>query len=515
MSTRTIYPFVFLLFAFPATAQTPVLTQHYNNARTGVNVEETLLTPLNVSTTKFGQLFSYSVDGAIVGQALYLPAVSIPGKGTHNVVYVATMNDSVYAFDADSNSGTNASPLWQTSVLPSGATAVPISVEKGGVITGWTQVGIVSTPVIDPSTNTLYVIAKDYLNGITSNRLYGLDVTTGAETFTPILIAANFTNGGKTYTFNNLTQINRPGLLLANGILYIGFGSDGSNGPEQGWVLAYSAATSTSIPQFRGAFNDEPGRCCAAIWQTGGGLSADAAGNVYAETGDGFASNGTNFGESVLRLSLTPSGLKLDDWFTPYNWSYLWKNDLDLTTSPLILPAQTGPHRYLAIGLGKEGTIYVLDRTNMGHLCTTCTSGDTQIVQELPNVISAGLNQSLVYWNGTVYTLGQSTSIKAWTLNEGVLSSTPTAESNVTDAWHSGIISANENKNAIFWDLSGFESSAVLQAFDAVTLQQIYSAKQAGTRDLLPTAAHFAKIMEMNGKVYVGTNTSLVVFGLF
>jgi hypothetical protein len=514
MSTRAIYSFVFLVFLFtiPSIAQIQVLTQHYNNTRTGANLDETILTPSNVVWTKFGKLFSHSVDGAIVGQALYLPAVSIPGKGVHNVVYVATMNDSVYAFDAESGAGSNASPLWKTRVLPTGATAVPISVQRGYSTTGWAQVGVASTPVIDSTTKTLYLIAKDYLNGVATNRLYGLNVATGAEKFSPVTIAASFTSGGKKYVFDNFTQINRPALLLENGILYIGFGSNGGNGFEEGWVLAYGISNST--PNFRGAFNDEPGRCCAAVWQTGGGLSADSAGNVYAETGDGYVIAGTNFGESILKLTLTSGGLTLADWFTPYNWEYLWKHDMDLTTSPLILPTQTGAHPYLAIGVGKEGTLYVLDRTHMGHLCTTCTNGDTQIVQELPNAIGGGLNQSLAYWNETVYTFGQSSSIKAWALRGGLLSSTPIAESGVTDAWHSGIISANGTSNAIFWDLSGFDSSAVLQAFDANTLQQIYSAKQAGSRDLLPAAAHFAKVMEVNGKVYVGTDSSLVVFGL-
>jgi len=509
-----------LLFAIPAIAQTKVLTAHYNNLRTGANPQETILTPSNVVWTKFGKLFSHSVDGAIVGQALYLPAVSIPGKGTHNVVYVATMHDSVYAFDADTNSGANASPLWRTRVLPSGATSVPISVQGAGTTTGWTEVGVVSTPVIDSTTGILYVIAKDYLHGIVSNRLYGLNVATGAEKFTPILIAASFISGGTTYVLNNLPQVNRSALLLANGVLYIAFGSNGvtnGKGLEQGWVLAYSAATSTSIPKLRGAFNDEPGKCCAAIWQTGGGISADSAGNVYAATGDGIFSPGTNFGESVLKLKLTSSGLKLADWFTPYNWYDLWKHDEDLTTSPLILPTQSGAHPNLAIACGKAGTIYVLDRTNMGHICSTCTTTDTQIVQEIPG--AAYGTQSFTFWNETLYTYGIGGTgylpIKAWTIRRGLLSSTPTAESNVPGAWHSGVVSSNGTGNAILWIVTGAGSIARLAAFDAVTLQRIYFSTQAGTRDLLPAASHFSKLMEVHGKVYVGTNSSLAVFGLF
>jgi len=507
-----------LLFAIPSVAQTRVLTAQYNNQRTNANVKETILNPSNVVPTKFGKLFSHSVDGAIVGQSLYLPAVSIPGKGTHNVVYAATMHDSIYAFDADTNSGTNAAPLWRTRVLPSGATPVPIGVQGAGGVTGWTEVGVVSTPVIDVQNGILYVVAKDYLHGIVSNRLHGLNVATGMEAFTPILIAASFASGGKTYVFNNLSQVNRPALLLASGILYIAFGSNGvenGKGQQQGWVLAYSAKTSTSMVKLLGAFNDEPGKGSGGIWQTGGGLSADLTGNVYAATADGPFVAGTNFGQSILKLTLH-KGLQLADWFTPHNWAALRKGDLDLTISPLILPTQSGAHPNLAIGVGKEGTIYVLDRTKMGHLCTTCTHGDTQIVQELPGALghARGMILSFAYWNGTVYTSHPGWPIKAWTLSGGLLPSTPTTESNVSCFCHSGVVSANGTANAILWELDGTQSNAQLLAFDAITLQQIYSARQAGTRDLLPPAAHFAKLMEIHGKVYVGTNSTLAVFGL-
>ena len=497
--------------------QRSVLTWHYNNMRWGANLRETILTPSNVVWTQFGKLFSQPVDGAIVGQALYLPNVSVPNKGIHNVVYVATMNDSVYAFDADNNAGTNAFPLWKTRVLPSGATPVPISVQRGGGTTGWTEVGVVSTPVIDPATGILYVVAKDYLNGIVSNRLWGLSVSTGAKKFAPVPISATFTSGGKTYTFNNLTQVNRPALLLSNGIVYIAFGSNGSNGQEQGWVIAYSAATSTSpTPQFRGAFNDEPGNYNAAIWQKGAGPSADSAGNIYVETGDGQVVAGVNFGESVLKLSHTGSVLTLVDWFTPYNWNYLKSNDLDLNDSVLILPNQPGSHPYLAMGVGKEGTLYVLDRTKMGGLCSTCTSGDTQIVQELPTAVGHETG-SLVYWNGRVYSSGVAAPIMAWSLNNGLLSTAPIAQSVKVSGGHSPVLSANGLTNGILWQLQGggTNTNNALQAFDALTLARIYAASQSSGRDSLPSLPHFAQLMEVNGKVYVGTNSSLVVFGLF
>ncbi len=496
-------------------AQPSVLTWHYDNTRSGANLEETILTPSNVVWTQFGRLFSQPVDGVIVGQALYLPNVSIPNKGIHNVVYVATMNDSVYAFDADNNQGGNATPLWTARVLPSGATPVPISVQGGGLTTKWTEVGVVSTPVIDPTTGILYVVAKDYLNGVVRNRLYGLSVTTGARQFVPVPITATFVSGGKTYTFNNLTQVNRPALLLNNGVIYIAFGGNGGDGQEQGWVIAYKAATSSSpTPTLCGAFDDEPGHYWAAIWQKGAGLSADSEGYIYGETGEGAVSSGTNFGVSVLKLNPASTSLTLADWFTPYNWNYLNTNDMDLNDSVLILPDQLGPHPYLAIAVGKEGTLYVLDRSNMGHLCSWCTStsGDAQIVQEISGMIGPHTG-SLVYWHDRVYSNGVSSPIMAWLLNNGLLSTAPIAQSHIVAGGHSPVLSANGTSNGVLWQLQGSGPNA-LTAFDALSLKRIYGADQTNGRDALPPFPHFAQLVEVNGKVYVGTNSSLVVFGL-
>ena len=504
----------FLSLTINSLGQRSVTTWHYDNMRSGANSQETVLTPSNVVWTQFGKLFTQPVDGAIVGQALYLPNVSIPNKGTHNVVYVATMNDTVYAFDADSNSRTNVKPLWKKRVLVSGATPVPISVQKGGNVTGWTQVGVVSTPVIDTATGILYVLAKDYLNGIATNRLWGLSVNSGAKKFTPIEISATFSFGGNTYSFNNLTQVNRPALLLDNGDVYIAFGSNGSAGFEQGWVMAYSAATPTSpTPQFRGAFDDEPGTYHAGIWQKGAGPSADSAGYVYVETADGHASvPGVNLGESVLKLAQNGNELILADWFTPFNWNYLRSKDLDLNDSVLLLPDQAGIHPYLAIAVGKQGTLYVLDRTNMGGLCSDCTKVDTQIVQELQNAVGHETG-SLVYWNGRVYSSGGSSPIEAWVLNNGLLSNSPAAQSIKVAGGHSPVVSANGTSNGILWQLNGNGPNA-LQAFDAMTLESIYSANQSKGRDALPSMPHFAQFVEVNGKLYVGTNSALVVFGL-
>jgi hypothetical protein len=199
-----------------------VTTWHYDNARTGANLNETILNLANVNPNTFGKLFDLPADGAVIGQVLYLLNVSIPGKGTHNVVYAATMHDSVYAFDADSNTGPNASPLWQVSLLAPGATPVPMTVQGCFATTAWTEVGIVATPVIDSATGTIYVVAKTYENGNSVFRLHALDTTTGSEKFGgAVQIAATYSVNGQTDTFNPLAETNRPALLLTNGRAYL------------------------------------------------------------------------------------------------------------------------------------------------------------------------------------------------------------------------------------------------------------------------------------------------------
>lgn len=483
-------------------AQTAVTTWHYDNARTGANSHETILTPINVNSAQFGQLFTQPVDGLVVGQALYLPGVTIPGAGLHNVVYVATMHDSVYAFDADNATGNNVSPLWHTSFLIDGATTVPIAMQGCGSTTQWTEVGILSTPVIDPVAGTLYVVAKTYENSAFVHRLHALDVTTGLEkTGSPVVISAVGTNAN----FSDAMQVNRPALLLDKGNLYIAFGSNGCRGDyEQGWVVSYRAATLEPL----GAYNDEPGESAAAIWMRGGGLSADADGNIYGATADGPFMYGTNFGQSVIKLSQAGHELQLVDWFTPFNEAYLDKHDLDMSEPVLVLPPQKGKYRRLLAAVGKEGTIYLLNRQNLGHFCITCTLADSQIVEELPGF--APETGALVYWNNTIYTTGAGVPIKALALSDGYLSNTPSAYTKGTSQGHTPIISANGATDGILWT-TGFE----LIAYNATTLAKIYSSSQAANgRDALPPLPHFANLMVASGKVYVGTNNSLVVFGL-
>jgi hypothetical protein len=498
-----------LMLALPQVhmlAQTSVTTWHYDNGRSGANTHESVLTPSSVNSAGFRKLFTKPVDGIIVGHALYLPALDIPGQGVHNVVYVATMHDSVYAFDADNADTT---PLWVTSILnfsPPGASPVPASVKKETGI-GWTEVGVISTPVIDPATGTLYLVAETFENGNVAHRLHALDVTTGQEKFGgPATIAATYTLNGVTTTFADLYQINRPGLLLVNGHIYIAFGSNCCNDYSQGWVLSYNAATLLQ----EGAWTAEPGKTLASIWQKGAGISADSSGNVYAETGEGFYAEGTNLSISVVKLSQSVTALALADWFTPYNRQYLSDIDRDLNDTPLILPDQLGPYPHELIAEGKEGTIYVLNRDNMGQFCSTCTASDTQIVQEIPQ--GAGKNSgSPVYWNNRVYFTGQGSPVQAYTISNGTLVVPPFLEPMQINGGGHAILTANGSSNGILWFINGKS----LWALDAITLNTLYTSDQASNgRDTVPPLAHFATPIAADGKVFIGTQNSLVVYGL-
>jgi hypothetical protein len=454
-------------------------------------------------------LFSQPVDGFVAGQALYLSGVTIPGKGVHNVVYVATQHDSVYAFDADSASGPNANPLWMTSILsysPQGATSVPISVTGGHGITGFTERGITSTPVIDPATNTMYVVADTYENHAVVHRLHALDVRSGEEVMGgPTTIAATFTVNGNTYSFQDHYQTNRPGLLLVNGHVYIGWGGPGYNTFEQGWVMSYNATTL----QQEGAFDVEPGAYYASVWQHGAALSADSSGHVYAETGEGFYVPGLNLSETVFKLGQVGSTLNLVDYFTPYNHLFLSQDDDDMADGVLVIPDHGGTYPHELVAASKAKTVYVLNRDNMGQLCDTCTTGDMQIVQEFD--LPFGETGFPAYWNGMVYFTPPINPIQAYALNTdtGMLSLVAQSAS-LPGAGHPFVTSSGTS-NGVLWTNNG---SSVM-ALNAVTLQSIYNTNQAANqRDKLPVLVHFPMPIVANGKLFVGTTVSLVVYGV-
>jgi hypothetical protein len=487
-------------------AQLPVPTSRGDNARTGANTSETLLTPSNVNKNSFGRLFSVPVDYVVMAQPLYVPNVNIPGQGIHNVVYVVTQADSVYAIDADTGA-----QLWYDSMLNGGTTASGKYLPCG-TAPGFNQEGIVGTPAIDTTTNTMYLVAKTLLNTTVRHHLHALDISTGNERAgSPVLITAQSTSKkGHVTVFNSLHQKNRPGLLLSNGILYLGFGSNYCNDNNTGWVLSYDAASLSQLA----VFNTSPDYGLTSIWQTGNGLAADVVGNLFVETAEAGAnrydvpSGGETYCNSVVKL--TPN-LTVGDYFTPWTVAYLNANDLDLsTTGALVLPDQDGPYPHELIAGGKEGIAYVLNRDALGMF----SLNDSQVLQEVtlvPNTNNDVLFSSPAYWNNTVYFAPNGSPLLAFPLSGGLLGTPLTTAVSYTGGGHSPSISANGNSNGIVWDMTG-----QLLAFDAVSLKLLYTTNQAPNgRDKLPPIGHFVTQTVANGKVYVATKNSLEAYGLF
>ena len=535
---RTVLSTLFLcLFLVPcAVAQTDVLTQHNDNMRTGQNTTETILTPSNVKSTTFGKLFALSVDGYVYAQPLYKSNVSISGV-THNIIYVATENDTVYALDAD-NSGATSAPLWQASLIDTahGATPgeTPVSTPDDNFCTDLVpQIGITSTPVIDAQTGTIYVEAESKLaDGVTFiHRIHTLDMTTGAERSPgPVEIAATVpgsSDGGNAVTFDPLHQLNRPGLLLVNGTVYLGFASSCDIGPYHGWIFAYDAATLALRATYVTTPNESQGE--GGIWMSGAGLSADSNANIFASTGNGSFDGTTDFGDSILKLVMTGNTMILADSFTPFDQSSLDNSDTDLGSGGvLLLPDQTGSHPHELLEAGKGGTIFLIDRdqmtTNDQHYCSNC-SNDPQIVEELPNTL-AGLFGMPAYWNNTVYFWGSyygvSDVLQAYSLNNGLLSSTPTSTSTTSLGFPGATpsISANGNTNAIVWAIDSTKSAgpgpAVLHAFDATNVaNELWnSSLDPNNRDTAGNAVKFTVPTIANGKVYIGNQYQITVYGL-
>ena len=511
----TLFAIFFLLVCVsPSFGQTAVLTQHYDNARTGENTTETILTPANVNPTQFGKLFTQSLDGMEAGQPLYVPDVFIPALNTtHNVVYAATLHDSVYAFDADSNQGSNASPLWWVNFLDpaNGVTTLPVAGYVCTGTTGYTEFGIQGTPVIDTNRNAVYVLAMTLENGTYVHKLHALDLGTGAERFGgPVTISASVTIGNQIYRFIDKYQQQRPGLLLQDGIVYIGFGSPGCNiKTEMGWVIAYDGGTLDQV----GVFNASPGVDASAIWMSGAGLAGDGAGHIYFSTGDGLfdANTGANhYGDSVVKLGQVDGVLRLADYFTPYNQQYLFKNDFDLGSGQvLLLPDQTGGKFTLAVD--KDGTMYLLDQDNMGQFNPI---GDTQIQQEVITPVLGEVHAGLTYWNHTVYLAAERTPVMAYSFTNGKLSSGPISQAPLATANPTGgIVSSNAESDGIFWYAT--YPTKKLFAFDATNLSvELYDNAMAGTRDALSPGMHFTMPIVADGRVYINGQTELSVFGL-
>ena len=499
-----------------------VTTYQYDNTRAGADTNEFLLTPANVNVNNFGRLFTYPVDGYVFAQALVVTNVTIPDKGEHDVLYVVTENDTVYAFDADNYVPT---PYWTNSFIDAAAGIVPV---PGAAANGNIQpeVGITATPVIDPAKGTLYVEARTQetsgTNVVYVHRLHALDIGTGQERTnynSPVVISdtnypgtgtpgQNDTDGAGHILWNGVRENCRPALLLANGMVYLAYASPGDHPPYYGWVFAYDAHT---LEQ-KGVFNDDPNAGYGGIWMTGNGMAADTNGNVYLNTGNGTYDTNDDYGDSVLKFNGT-NGLTLSDYFTPSDQAMLSSQDLDISSAGLLLlPNSVGTtnHPHLLLSGSKTGTLYLLDRDNMGKYNS---ANDNQIVQELSGAVG-GMWCSPAYFNGNIYIIGNGDFLKSFTISNATMGITPTAQSSTEFGSATPTISANGTNNAIVWAMGSSGGSAILYAFNATNVaQELYNSSQNFTRDNPGSAVEFTLPTVANGKVYVGAQYALSVFG--
>ena len=547
-----------------------VLTYHNDNASTGRNLNETILTPDNVNAQTFGKVFTANLDGNVYAQPLVMSGLDIPGKGTHDVVFAATEHDSLYALDANTGA-----VLWQRSFLTTGlpeatsVTSVPIAAI--GATTIAPEIGITGTPAIDAATHTLYIVAatSEVVGGVAHyvQRLHAVDVFTGAEKLGgPKLIGdttningiyANnsplFVNGtgdgndghGHVY-FNVLRQQQRSALTVANGSVYIAWAAYQDVGPYHGWIASFDAATLA----LNGVFNTTPNAGLGGIWMAGGRLTVDTDGSLFFEVGNGgfdgdnstgqftglnaagFPARG-DYGDSLVRIAVdtvhnSPTnqningwGLKVVDYFTPYNQASLNAGDLDLgSAAPMLLPDETGSaaHPHLLVASGKEGRIYLLDRDNLGKYALNQASELTHVLTELPTALHGSLDTAAYFDQQIYYVQGYGGVAQAFAIPNGSaqLSPTPTSVSADTYAYAGSTpsISANGNVNGIVWDIDRGTNQLRAYAATGYDHELYHSGQAAGNRDVLGTAMTFEVPTVANGHVYVGTDHSVVGYGL-
>ena len=496
-----------------------VLTYHNDNARTAQNLAETVLTPTNVASSTFGKIGFYSVDGKVDGEPLYVSGMSLPGKGTHNVLIAASEHDTVYAFDADTGS-----TLWSTTLLKSGETTSDArscdQVEP--------EIGVTSTPVIDPKAGpngAVYVVAMSKNGATYHQRLHALDLASGAELFNgPIEVQAKFpgtgdNSDGRNVIFDPAQYKERVALLLLNGIIYTSWASHCDIQPYTGWIIAYNGSTlaQTSV------LNITPNGNEGAIWMSGGALAADDSGNIYLLDGNGtfdttldangFPSKG-DFGNAFLKLSTTGNQLAVADYFEMYNQAAENSSDGDLGSgSPMLIPDlkdASGNTKHLAVGAGKDANLYVVDRDAMGKF----DPSRNNIYQEITGAFSGEVFSAPAFFNGTVYMGSVGGPLQAFTTGGAHLTAAAKTSNSFAYPGASPSISANGTSNAIVWAVEN-TTPAILHAYDPVSLKELYNSNQAsGGRDQFGDGNKFITPMIANGRVFVGTTNGVAVFGL-
>ncbi|PYU27256.1 MAG: pyrrolo-quinoline quinone [Acidobacteria bacterium] len=499
---------------------TDVTTFHNDNARTGQNLTETTLTPANVNSQTFGLLRNLLVDGKVDAEPLYLSQLSLAG-GVYNVVFIATEHDSVYAFDSDTGA-----QLWKVSMLGSGETT---SDSRGcGQVSP--EIGITSTPVIDRKAGphgTIYVVAMSKKGSTYFQRLHALDVTTGAELLGgPVTIQATYpgtgaNSSGGQVIFDPKQYKERSGLLLLNGVIYTSWGSHCDINPYTAWIIGYDASNLSQSS----VLNLTPNGSEGSIWQSGGGPAADAQGNIYVLMANGTFDttldangfpSGHDYGNAFVKISTSGGTLRVADYFNMSNTVSESGADTDLGSgAPMLLPDLgdgAGSTLLLAVGAGKDGNIYIVDRSNMGKFNAT----SNHVYQQLSGAVPNGVFGVPAYFNGTVYYCDVDATLKSFTISNGKISGTPT--NTVASFTYPGVlpsVSANGSSNGIVWAIEN-TGTAVLHAFAASDLtRELYNSNQASSgRDHFGSGNKFITPMISDGKIFAATTNGVAVFGL-
>jgi hypothetical protein len=511
-------------YSQPAAAFVGVLTYHNDNRRTGLNPNETILTLKNVNSATFGKLFVINTDGKVDAQPLYAPNITIPNMGTHNVLFVASEHDTVYAVDAD-----NGSALWQKTMLNSGETPS----DNRGCTQVSPEIGVTATPVIDLSAGpdgTIYVVgmSKD-ASGKYHQRLHALDIATGTEQFGgPVEVVAKYPGTGDNsqggfVIFDPQKYKERPGLLLLNHNVYTFWSSHCDIRPYTGWIISYNQ---TTLAQ-KSVLNITPNGNEASIWASGAGPAADSGGHIYflAANGtfettldsNGFPING-DYGNAFMKLSTMNGKLAVADYFNMFNTVQESNIDEDLGSGgAMVLPNikdSSGAVHHLAVGAGKDQNLYLVNRDNMGKFNP---NNNNQIYQELPGALAGSVFSAPAFWKKRIYYGAVGDVIRAFAFDStGLLKSTPVARSANSFGYPGTTpsISGNTATNAIVWAAEN-SAPAVLHAYGAQTLVELYNSNQAANgRDHFGNGNKFITPTIANGKVYVGTTTGVGVFGL-
>ena len=512
-------------WSMPALADNPlaartvvVLTYHNDVARTGQNLEEKILTPANVNSTGFGKLGFMEVDGLVDAEPLYVSNLTVAGN-SHNVVFAATEHDSVYAFDADT-----LAQLWHVTVL--GPNETPSDNRNCGQVSP--EIGITSTPAItyDGDHGVMYLVAMSKDNsGNYYQRLHALDIATGAEiSGSPTTITATYPNLKGSTSFDPKQYKERASLLLLDGVVYTSWASHCDQGDYTGWVIGYSAATLQQVS----VLNVTPNGSDGAIWMSGAGPAADARGDIYLLDGNGtfdsalnssgFPING-DFGNGFLKLSPGGPKLSVSDYFDMHNTATESDADEDLGSGgALVLPDlkdAAGNTWQLAIGAGKDRRIYVVNRNSMGKFNT---QKDNAIYQVINHALAGGVYSMPAYFQNTVYFGPYGDALKAFSIENAKLVPTPASKTSAVFAYPGTTpsVSANGNQNGIVWAVESHgDDAGVLHAYDAHDLtNELYNSNQAGIRDAFADNKYITPMIA-NGKVFIGTRTGVMVFGLF